>query len=456
MSELLTMIRAIREARRNQTLTRAQLEEAKLGRFRELVLHAQRHSPYYAQLIEERGIRVSACTPADFPVLTKTLLMANFDRIATDRRVTKQAIADFLTRSKDPTELYLGEFRVLHTSGTSGEMGYFVYSPDDWARGMTPGAMRRRSGSQRRGGFGRIRIGFFGATGGHYAGVSMMMSSRRGLARLFLRVEAFEVNRPLPETLERLNAYQPHFLSGYTNALKVLAERQRAGSLRIAPMAIAATGETVTAADMHLLRDAFGAEVFSAYGCTEHLMLGASNPDGATMTLFDDNLIFEFRADHSLITNLFNRTLPLIRYRMSDILRPVAGSDPASRQLVVENLVGRTELPPTFVNRDGVEDFISPITIAEIFVAGVTRFQMHLTAPTAFRFLMCLDPSLDETGRATAIAAMRARLREILVQKGLDNVTFDVAVVDELPADPRSRKFRLIVDRRSEEMKAAG
>src|SRR4030095_2045981 len=103
MSELLTMIRAIREARRNQALTRAQLEEAKLGRFRDLVRHAQRHSPYYAQLIEERGIRVSVCTPADFPVLTKTLLMANFDRIATDRRVTKQAIADFLTRSKDPT-----------------------------------------------------------------------------------------------------------------------------------------------------------------------------------------------------------------------------------------------------------------------------------------------------------------------------------------------------------------
>jgi hypothetical protein len=81
---------------------------------------------------------------------------------------------------------------------------------------------------------------------------------------------------------------------------------------------------------------------------------------------------------------------------------------------------------------------------------------MHLTGRAAFRFLICLEPGLDEAQRATAIASMKSRLCEILAQKGLDNVTFEVAVVEELPADPRSRKFRLIVDRRSEEMKAAG
>ena len=254
-----------------------------------------------------------------------------------------------------------------------------------------------------------------------------------------LNVASFEVNSPLPDdTQAQLNDFQPQVMAGYTNALKVLAERQRAGSLRISPWVIGATGETVTAADMKLLREAFGAEVFSAYGCTEHLMLGASNPDGETMTLFDNDLIFEFRDDHTLITNLFNRTMPLIRYRMSDILRPIRGVDPPSRPLIIENLVGRTELPPTFINRDGVEDFLSPITIAEIFVAGVMHFQMHLTGPAAFRFLVCLDTALDEAQRAASIAAMRTRLREILVQKHMDNVSFEVLSVDELPADPRS------------------
>ena len=80
------------------------------------------------------------------------------------------------------------------------------------------------------------------------------------------------------------------------------------------------------------------------YACTEHMMLGISNPDGDTMTLMDDNLMFEFYEDHSVITNLFNYTLPLIRYRMSDIMRPV--SAPEARRIVIQNLVGRTEQMP--------------------------------------------------------------------------------------------------------------
>src|SRR6185436_16214948 len=99
-------------------------------------------------------------------------------------------------------------------------------------------------------------------------------------------------------------------------------------------------------------RGCFGAEVTSAYGCTEHLALGASDPGGETMTLNDANLIFEFYEDHSLITNLFNYTMPLIRYRMSDILIPVPLNDPDDKRLVIRNVVGRTEKVPTFVNRE--------------------------------------------------------------------------------------------------------
>jgi phenylacetate-CoA ligase len=78
------------------------------------------------------------------------------------------------------------------------------------------------------------------------------------------------------------------------------------------PAAVAATGEMVTPADLRFLCAAFdGAAAASIYACTEHMMLGISNPGADTMTLLDDNLIFEFHADHSIITNLFNFTMPL-------------------------------------------------------------------------------------------------------------------------------------------------
>ena len=76
------------------------------------------------------------------------------------------------------------------------------------------------------------------------------------------------------------------------------------------------------------------------------------------------------------------------------------------------------------------------------------RFQLHLTGPSAFRFLVILDPALDAAGRAEALRGVDARLKEILAQKGMPNVTFEVAPVDDLPVNPRTRKFQLIVDDR--------
>ncbi len=47
-----------------------------------------------------------------------------------------------------------------------------------------------------------------------------------------------------------LNAFQPDVIFGYTTALKILGDEQRAGRLKIRPMAVMATGEMVTQADM--------------------------------------------------------------------------------------------------------------------------------------------------------------------------------------------------------------
>lgn len=430
--------------------TRAELEGMQQERFHALVAHANSKSSYYADIIRTRGIGLDTCVPSDFPVLTKSLLMANFDGIVTDRRLSRSVIADFLTRSSDPAERLLGEFTVLHTSGTSGEVGYFLTTDADTPR-MNFRAMRRRPGAgklpRRQKRLRRFRVAFYGATGGHYAGVTGMQAAKRGIRRLFLKTESFEVNTPLPAVVTRLNAFEPDVLLGYTTALKMLADEQRAGRLRIHPIVVVASGEVVTAADLALLTETFnGARATSLYACTEHGVMGVSNSDGTTMTLLDEDLIFEFHEDHSVITNLYNFTMPLIRYRMSDILRPVSTTD--SRHIVVEGLVGRSEKLPTFLNSAGVTDFISPHTINEIFVKGVTRFQMQLTGPSAFRFPICVADELTQVERSAVVSGVESRLQEILQQKGLGNVRFEVPVVSQIPLNERTRKFQLIVDQR--------
>jgi len=451
LAEAIIRWRKTRDLRRVAQLTRAQLEAEKLAEFRRLVRHAHAHSPYYRRIIAERGIDAASCTPLDFPVLTKSLLMRHFDEIVTAPGVTKSAIAEFLTRSHDPAERFLGRYRVIHTSGSSGEVGYFVYSSRDWARGtaMRPPAARPvRKGDAK----GKFRLAFYGAVDGHYAGVTLISSFKTGLAKLFVDAELLEVNDPLPEIVEQLNEFQPEVLIGYTTALKILAAEQQRGALALRRVInVTTAGEATSAADMALLGQTFGCAVVNSYGCSEHLGMGASLPGGDRIVLNDHDLVFEFFPDHTLITNLFNYTLPLIRYRMADVLRPVPSGE-HSPYLVIESLVGRNELQPVFKNRDGVEDFVSPHTINEIFVAGVTRFQLELTGDAAFRFMICLDAALDGAQRAAAAEAVAARLREILARKRMDNVRFDVVPTDDLPVNPRTRKFQLIVDRRQSTM----
>ncbi|HEV7692880.1 MAG TPA: hypothetical protein VGO52_18745 [Hyphomonadaceae bacterium] len=448
LSELTMIAGMLREQSRTAHLSPEEREARRLEKFRRLVRHANEHSPFYRDIIASHGIDIATARPEDFPVLDKTTLMANFDRIVTDRRITRQGITDFLVTSKEPSDRFLDRYRVIHTSGTSGEVGYFLYSPDDWLRGMLSAGFRsQRARIRRPRHLGRLRFAFYGATGGHFAGITTATSTSEGVASLFVKTQAFEINRPMPETVAGLNHFRPDVLTGYTAALKMLAEKQREGLLRIKPLSIGATGETVTKADMEYLSSVFGgAQVTSAYGCTEHLALGASDPGGETMTLFDSDLMFEFREDHSLVTNLFNYTMPLIRYRMSDILIPVEQLDRS--RLVVRNLVGRSEKMPTFLNARGERDFISAHIIVEVFVPGVPRFQMHLTGPERFKFLVVLDTTLDAPGKARAIYGVKAELDRILSQKGLSNVKFDVVPVEDLPVDPRTRKFRLIIDER--------
>jgi phenylacetate-CoA ligase len=90
---LFTMIRKRLELGQNKKMTRPQLETLQLQKFHQLVKHAANHSPYYQRIIRERALDPATCTPGDFPVLSKSILIENFDDIVTDRRINKQVIS---------------------------------------------------------------------------------------------------------------------------------------------------------------------------------------------------------------------------------------------------------------------------------------------------------------------------------------------------------------------------
>jgi len=436
---LLALIGAALRLRRNAHLARSQFEAERLRRFRNFARFVRAHSPYYRQIMQAQGINAAACRPSDFPVLTKRLLRENFDRIVTDDRVRREAIEEFLQRSREAQDLYRGRFIVLHSSGSSGKVGHFVFSRSDWMRGFA--ALTRLYEPRPR----RTRCAFYGATGGHFGGVSWAFTPSQRFGRYGFNVRGFDINAPLAQTLTQLDEFRPHILAGYATGNKILAQAQMQGRLRIYPETVLCGAESLSTGDQRWIGQVFGCPCINIYGASETMLMGIARPGDPGMTLFDDNLIFEPASDHVLVTNLFNRTMPLIRYRLSDTLRFIDCASPYGPYPVIEPLVGREEWVPQFRNALGQREFLSASAIEEASVPGVWRFQLRCKDETSFRLAVCLDSGVEASQQAPVVQAMQERLREILNKKDLSNVTFEVDVVEDIAVNPLTRKFQLVL-----------
>jgi phenylacetate-CoA ligase len=436
-----TFLRKRKELKQQMALARPELVGRQLEKFRELAKHVALHSPYYQRIIRDCAIDLATATPDDFPVLTKTELLKNFDDIVTDRRITRESIERFLEKSNDPCELLHGDYYVVRSSGSSGEIGYFVFSREDWSRGLAQVDRTKRSKWFWR----KRKVAFIGAASGHYAGITLLMSGWVSINKLLYDFHPIEVNRPLADIVGELNDYQPDILVGYPTVLNMLAERQEAGSLHISPYLINCSGEPVGSGLRARIETAFGGKLVSVYASSEHMYMGVHHPENDGMWLLEDDLIFEPAEDHVCVTNLFNRTLPLIRYRMNDALQPSLGVPQHGPYQTIREIVGRQESAPMFLNKHGDRDFISPSAICEFHVNGLERFQLHITGETEFIFKVCLNKQLSENARKDTLEQVNRKLRQLLLEKDMSNVRFSIAQPEQLAIDPATRKFPLVI-----------
>jgi hypothetical protein len=130
---------------------------------------------------------------------------------------------------------------------------------------------------------------------------------------------------------------------------------------------------------------------------------------------------------------------------MNDTLTPLLTDEHTPYHAIAE-VVGRVEQLAKFVNRDGQTDSLSPSLIGELLIPHVRRLQMRLRSPESFTLAVVLDPFIADHQRANAFQVAESKLRAILDKKELQNVTFNVLAVDDLPVDSKTGKFRLIVD----------
>jgi phenylacetate-CoA ligase len=283
------------------------------------------------------------------------------------------------------------------------------------------------------------------AARGHFAGASLLVTGNCGTNRLFFDVQTYDVSRPMDQIIPALNQFQPRALTGYAGVLERLAEAQEDGALSIRPRVIVSGAEPLRPHCRAILENAFRVPVVNAYASSEHLFMALTLPCSEGMYLLEDDLIFELHDDFTCVTNLFNDTLPLIRYRMDDVLIPQQDASDRYPLTKIRDLVGRSEDSPVFLNQDGVEDFIHPSLIGELLVPGLKSWQIQLVDQTSFVFLARFEANRGRDEKQAVRRQIREQLRAILTEKRMQNVAFQIEEIDRLKLDPVSGKTRMIL-----------
>lgn len=418
--------------------SREKLVEAQHRKFRRLAWHVWDHSPFYRSVMEQRRLDPATCQVGDFPELTKQDLVDNFDEIVTDRRLSLRVVRDFHEQNHDPTVLLDDRYYVVRTSGSSSQIGYLAYSAREWIRGCSH-LLRFAPGMRF-----RKRSAWIGCAG-HFAGVTVGLTGKRGINRLFYDCRMFDVSRPLAEIVAGLNEFQPHLLSGYAAALNLIAQEQAAGRLRLAPRRIVNSGEPLPVALRRFLEHTFQAPVSNLYSATETLFMGAACNATDGMWLFEDDLIFEIFDDHLCITNLFNRTTPLIRYRLNDSLVLQDSVAPAGPFRRVQEIVGRAERLLIFRNNSGEREFVHPIFILVLDIPNVPFYQLRLLGENEFVFRIQLRSGLSAIERQQTIEKTRLMLLGVLEAKNLhQSVSFRIEEVASFEIEKNRGKFKVI------------
>jgi phenylacetate-coenzyme A ligase PaaK-like adenylate-forming protein len=309
--------------------TREELDAYRRERLRELVRDAVARSPYYRDLLGPDAIGADL---AELPTLPKPRLMEELDRVVTDRRVHLADLESFLSAA-DRGELFLDEYRVFSTSGTSGAPGLFLYSREEfayWAAiclrtlvrvGLTPGT----------------RLVGIGAPSPLHLSQQMIAALQAGRGD----APRLSVTTPLGEMVDALNGYEPEALGGYPSVLALLAEEQLEGRLRIAPRIVLTTSEVLTQDAAARIGHAWTTPV-EGYFSTEVAVIAGGSPEHVGLHVCEEAIV-EVVDDAGrpvppgepgakvLLTNLVNRTQPLIRYELLDSVELARGQDPSGR-----------------------------------------------------------------------------------------------------------------------------
>jgi len=377
-------------------------------------------------------------------------------RAAVERHEPLEALKDFplldKERLQERREEYLPESlaRIPHyeitTGGTSGnQLRFFVEDHSQstetafvhrvWSRvGYTP----RSTKATFRG------VSFAGLAPGVYWQSNPIYRE--------LQFSPFHMNEDtLPAYIDRLSAFAPDFLHGYPSAIDTLAEYLLRETLadRVPPVGAALlASEACTQDQRERIERAFRTRAFPIYGHSERLILGAECqreavyhhvPDYGLLEIVDEAgraCLAEGERGELVGTGLWNRAMPLIRYRTGDRATRLASRCSCGRSWErFTDVEGRWK-QEMLEGRSGARISLTALNMHGPVLENVVRYQYVQSEPGLCTFRIVPAPGFGEDDRARIATAFRDKVG--------DELDLTVEIVRTIELTDRGKLRRLV------------
>lgn len=398
---------------------------------------AAERSPYWrSALAGLDGAPLSA-----LPTLDKATLMERWDEVVTDERLR---LADVRAHAEQMAagDRYKGRWYVSATSGTSGHRGVFAWSPAEWAWIIASYARAQ-----------------------DWAGLGASLTRRRRMAVVSSRAPwhqsalvgasvdspwvptlRLDAGAPLAETCAALDDFQPETLVLYASMARVLAEEQLAGRLHIRPEAVFCASEILTATTKARAVEAWGRPPFEVYAATEPAGIASTCPEGR-MHLYEDLVIPEVVDEHGhplpvgtfgarvLVSVLFTRTLPLLRYELDDRIRLSAETCPCGRPYaLLDGIEGRSDEVLDLPALGGGTRALHPVVFHQVLEPIPAHGWQVVARGDALEVLVA------RPAQGFDAAGLRATLTQALAAAGVCAASIDVTVVESIPRGATAKR----------------
>jgi len=313
---------------RSQWLKADQVEALQLAKLRAILTHAQANFPFYRRHLKDASVDAGALRDVSdlrqLPILEKRDLAA-------------------LRESLPPRQ---GPQDVRMTGGSTGTPA-LVYA-DRMANAHSLAARYRclrwygvRAGDRQARFWGRPRDQY------------RYRERAKDLALNRLRINSTQLDPDrLPRLLRALRRFRPDFAYGYTSLMLMFLDRVEAlpapgPGLRL--KLVVATSETSLPSQRQRIGAAFGCPCVSEYGCSETDIISFECPHRGNHVMAENVLVEIIHASDTppglgevVVTDLNNRAMPLIRYRLGDLAALDGRACPCGRGLpTIENIMGR-------------------------------------------------------------------------------------------------------------------